>query len=81
MKKVTITFEIWDTSVNEPLVNNLSFEDMAEQLAIYQEFFGAAVVAPFYRESPTAPRKHISHKDDFVHDWLAMIDELCDNIY
>ena len=45
-----ITYEIWDQNTNEILVDGLTFEDAAEQCAIYQEFFGNGIVVAF-RES------------------------------
>ena len=83
MKKIKVTFEIWDVSENEMLVDNLTFEDMVSQLADYQNFFGKAVVAPFYRTRENNKRKSVSTREDFTRDWLALMDELCkmDNIY
>lgn len=46
MKMYQTTYEIHDVNTNEILVDNLDFADMAEQFAVYQNFYGDnAVVA------------------------------------
>lgn len=37
------TYEIWDVDTNEVLVDNLSFDEAAEQFAVYQKFFDDGV--------------------------------------
>lgn len=39
-----VSYEIWDANSYEVLVNNLDFDDAAEQCKIYEEFFGIEVV-------------------------------------
>ena len=41
---VQCVYEIWNEQTQEVLVDNLSFEEMAEQFAAYQEFFGECIV-------------------------------------
>jgi hypothetical protein len=39
-----VTYEIWDASSYEVLVDNLTFEDAAEQCKIYADFYCAEVM-------------------------------------
>ena len=68
------TYEIWDESTNEILVDGLTFEDAAEQCAIYKEFFGTDV-AVVLRES-TRTIKHTTEAQEFKKAWIEYFDEI-----
>jgi hypothetical protein len=72
-----ITYEIWDENTNEVLVDGLTFEEAAEQCAIYQEFFGDGVIVAF-RESAkviniiTREEEYKRAHLDYIEDLYAM---------
>lgn len=68
------TYEIWDESTNEILVDGLTFEDAAEQCTIYKEFFGTDV-AVVLRES-TKVIKHTTEAQEFKKAWIEYFDEI-----
>ena len=68
------TYEIWDESTNEILVDGLTFEDAAEQCEIYKEFFGTDV-AVVLRES-TRTIKHTTEAQEFKKAWIEYFDEI-----
>ena len=68
------TYEIWDESTNEILVDGLTFEDAAEQCEIYKEFFGTDV-AVVLRES-TKVIKHTTEAQEFKKAWIEYFDEI-----
>ncbi len=74
LKSYKSTFEIWDTDTEEVLVDNLSFEEAAEQSAIYQEFFGNGVSVAI-----RASRKTYEHKtpaQEYKAAWINYFAEL-----
>ena len=44
LKINTTTYEIWDASSYEVLVDNLTLDDAAEQCKIYADFYGVEVM-------------------------------------
>ena len=74
LKNYKTTYEIWDTDTNEILVDGLTFEQAAEQSAVYQEFFGNEICVAF-RETA----KVFSHKttaDEYKQAWIEYFGEL-----
>lgn len=64
------TFEIWKD--NEILVDNLNFEDAAEQIVIYENFFGGNV---FVVCRCTEPARKM-HTQTFKAEYFSYMDEL-----
>ena len=74
MKRITIVAEIWDETTNEILVDNLTFEDAAEQCAVYAQFFGAGVCVVL-RET-TRVITHRTPAQEFKDAWTRMFEEI-----
>ena len=74
LKTYKSTFEIWDEDTNEILVDNLSFEDAAEQSLAYQEFFGDGVSVVIRESCQT--RIRITPEQEFKHAWINYFAEL-----
>ncbi len=72
--KQKTTYEIWEG--NTLLVDNLSFDDAAEQFLVYQMFFGDSVYVA--RRTYTQSAEYISSKQKFKTEWFAYFDELQD---
>ena len=68
------TYEIWDASTNEVLVDGLTFEDAAEQCLVYQEFFGPDVFVALREASKVI--KHTTEAQEFKNAWIEYWDEL-----
>ena len=70
-----ITYEIWDSTTQELLVDGLARTQAIEQLAIYQEYFGDGVTIAM-REHHIAPNHHTTdaqaYKQAFV-DYFAQL--------
>ncbi len=68
------TYEIWDMDTEEILVDNLTFEDAAEQCKAYQDYFGngIAVVARETRET----KSHTTAREEFKRAWINYFAEL-----
>lgn len=75
MLMLRTTYEIWDTSTNEILVDNLTFDQAAEQSAIYQEFFGSETISVVIRESARII-KHTSPAQEYKQAWINYFGEL-----
>ena len=69
------TYEIWDTNTNEVLVDNLTFDQAAEQSAIYQEFFGSESISVAIRESEGII-KHTTPAQEYKQAWISYFGEL-----
>ena len=67
LKTNQVTYEIWDETTNEILVDGLTFEDAAEQCVIYKDFFGTNV-AVVLRESSKIIR-HTTEAQEFKNAW------------
>lgn len=74
LKTYKSTFEIWDEDTNEILVDNLSFEDAAEQSLAYQQFFGDGV-SVVIRQSSMA-HTHKSFAQEYKKIWIDYFAEL-----
>ena len=67
LKTNFVTYEIWDETTNEILVDGLTFEDAAEQCEIYRTFFNTNV-AVVLRESSKIIR-HTTEAQEFKNAW------------
>lgn len=74
LKTKQVTYEIWDESTNEILVDGLAFEDAAEQCEIYRTFFNTNV-AVVMRESGRIIR-HTTEAQEFKNAWNSYFAEL-----
>ena len=68
------TYEIWDATTNEILVDGLTFEDAAEQFITYQEFFGANIFVALRESSKVI--KHTTEAQEFKKAWIEYFDEI-----
>lgn len=68
------TYEIWDEDTDEILIDNLSFDDAAEQFLAYQQFFGDGV-SVIIRTSCQA-RTRTTPRQEFKQAWFELMDEL-----
>lgn len=71
----TTTYEIWDATTNEMLVDKLTFEDAAEQCKVYQEFFGHDIVVII--NDATQVIRHTDEAQEYRGAWFAYIDDVC----
>lgn len=69
-----ITYEIWDELAGEILVDNLSFDDAAEQSKVYQDFFGPHAIVVL-RES-TRVIKLDTRAQEYKRTHLDFVEEL-----
>ena len=83
------TYEIWNLTTGELLVDNLEFEDMPELFGAYLDFYPDDNIVVCCREVKlTVIRERItnrepSRKKQFRNEWFNFIDELMtmENIY
>jgi hypothetical protein len=75
MAKIIATFEIYDEDTNEVLVDNLTFEEAAEQSAVYMGFFGTGI-SVLIRETVRPVRKHVPRRQEFSDAWVNYLAEL-----
>ena len=68
-------YEIRDAKTNETLVDNLTFDDMAELFAEYQAFFGDDIYA-YYCIDNNARTSTVSRELEYKRAWLHYYDEL-----
>lgn len=68
------TYEIWDTSTQEVLVDNLSFAEAAEQSAVYMSFFGDNISVAVREASPV--HYHKTAAQYYKEDWIEYFGEL-----
>ena len=69
------TYEIHDSVTNEILVNNLTFEELAEQFATYLEFFGEQIIACYREVTDTRPA-YVSKSREYKSAWIKYWGEL-----
>ena len=74
LKTYQSTFEIWDEDTNEILVDNLSFEDAAEQSLVYQQFYGDGVSVVIRASSQV--RTHITPAQEYKQAWINYFGKL-----
>lgn len=75
MSRIIATFEIYDEDTQEVLVDNLTFEEAAEQSAVYMEFFGAGI-SVLIRETVRPVRRHQTRRQEFADAWTSYLAEL-----
>lgn len=68
------TYEIWDVDAQEILVDNLTFEQAAEQSAVYMEFFGDGVSVVIRESCYTRKRK--TYAQAYKEAWIEYFGEL-----
>ena len=73
-------YEILSATNNEVLVDGLSFDDMAEQFIVYQQFYGEMNVIPCVRSTATKKYKIISieraREQAYKREWIDYFEEL-----
>ena len=83
------TYEIWNLTTKELLVDNLEFEDMPELYGAYLEFYPNDNIVVLCRETKLTviceriASREPSRRKRFMTEWLNFIDELLkiENIY
>ena len=79
MKKYERTYELYEGETGVLLVDNLTFEEAAEQAAVYMEFFETQNVVLAYRDWVHNTATHTTtsqcFKDAFV-DYFAELQEM-----
>ena len=75
MARIRATFEIYDADTDEILVDNLTFEEAAEQSAVYMGFFGEGI-SVLIRETVRPVRKHQTRRQEFADAWVSYFAEL-----
>ena len=83
------TYEIWNLTTGELLVDNLEFDDMPELYGAYLEFYPNDNIVVLCREiNLTVIRERIasrepSRRKKFMNEWFNFIEELMtlDNVY
>lgn len=68
------TYEIWDTSTQEVLVDNLTFAEAAEQSAVYMSFFGDGISVAIRESRPM--RQHKTYTQSYKEAWIEYFGEL-----
>ena len=68
------TYEIWDVDTNEMLVDNLTFDEAAEQCEIYTKFFGEGICVAIRESVPV--RKHKTYAQEYKESWINYFAEL-----
>ena len=68
------TYEIWDTDTQEVLVDGLSFEEAAEQSAVYMNFYGEGISVAIRESKPI--RKHKTYAQAYKEAWIKYFGEL-----
>ena len=66
----TVSYEIYSIIDNEVLVDGLTFDEMAEQFSVYQDFYGAEAVVPCERNTITKEIKRISRATEYKNAWI-----------
>lgn len=67
-------YEIWDTDTQEVLVDNLTFEEAAEQSAVYMSFFGEGIFVVIRESQPI--RHHKTSAQAYKEAWIEYFREL-----
>ena len=69
-------YEIWDTTINEILVDNLSFEQAVEQVKTYQDLFGSSTIVVALRQRQHKPTIHTTPAQQYKNAWIDYFAEL-----
>ena len=79
MKKL---YGIYDVTAKEFLAENLNFDDMAELLGAYIDFYSAHEIVCFYRVIKVNDlNKQVRRHQDFTAQWFNLLEENLCNIY
>lgn len=68
------TYEIWDVDTQEMLVDNLTFDEAAEQCAIYMEHYGDGICVAIRESAPVCKRK--TYAQEYKEAWISYFAEL-----
>lgn len=68
------TYEIWDVDTKEMLVDNLTFEEAAEQCATYMDFYGNGICVAIRESAPIRKRK--TYAQEYKEAWINYFAEL-----
>jgi hypothetical protein len=69
------TYEIHDSITHDILVDNLTFDELAEQFLTYLEFFGEQIVACYRVHANTTPT-HTTRAQEYKHAYINYFGEL-----
>ena len=69
------TYEIHDSLTHDILVDNLTFEELAEQFATYLDYFGEQITA-CYREHKNTITMPMSRSKQYKSAWIGYFGEL-----
>lgn len=69
------TYEIHNTLTHDILVDNLTFDELAEQFAVYLDYFGEHITA-CYREHKNTTTMPTSRAEQYKSEWINYFDEL-----
>ena len=69
------TYEIWNVDTHEVLVDNLTFDEVAEQFPAYQQFYNVPIIA-CYQEHNDAPKHTITRAEEYRNTWMHYLGEL-----
>lgn len=79
MKKL---YGIYDVTTKEFLAENLEFDDMAELLGAYIDFYSNHEIVCFYRVIKVNDlNKQAKRQQEFALQWFSLIEENLCNIY
>lgn len=67
-------YEIWDVNANELLVDKLTFQEAAEQSAVYREFFGNGIAV--IKREDKAVRQRKTSAQEYKEAWIEYFGEL-----
>ena len=68
------TYEIWDVDAQEMLVDNLTFDEAAEQCATYMDFYGNGICVAIRESAPVRKRK--TYAQEYKEAWVNYFYEL-----
>lgn len=68
-------WEIRDISVNEVLVDNLTYEEMLQYFEIYKMFFGKDVVRAFCKKVEVIKTTTTTYKEEYI-DYFGELQEM-----
>lgn len=72
---LTTTYEIWDIINGEALIDQLTFEELAEQFLAYQNFYGEDVISAC-RRTTQYTNTHTTRSQEFKDAWIDYFGEL-----
>lgn len=74
LKVNKVHYEIWDAKTHDVLVDNLTFDEAAEQCKVYEDFFGAEVIVVVvdYAKIISAPSVSQQYKSAYI-DYMDIL--------